>query len=402
MILAKNDKLREFLGKAEITEHIKALELMVKHKAQYDEMEALADPTSDKYIADELARGEALKKIKQGEFLDDLRRIDAYEKNAPEAVIEPHVEYMKILDKEGVGSESAEAMLYRVDNPEYNQWRVDLKPIDESKIPIWRIDVKYAEQDKAYSDLTNTAEKGEYLDKNREYWTARLQREAYEKKLPEDMVDNYVTYGQMPVKGYRQERYLAQNPDLAQALGKEILAKIPSEQYDVLNEQYEKEDKDYEDLIGVEAKENYLAENPQYANDRHRRDAYKAFVPDDQIEKYVLWKNIPTGEGNEYQDEWFMMENMDFYGLVFKGILGRAKMDFLKVPTREVHAKYQDYKLMSTQGKRNFRIENPDLEEWLVLAKGYKPVGGDAKNEPLSQTNQQFEELMKRIEALRR
>ena len=97
-----------------------------------------------------------------------------------------------------------------------------------------------------------------------------------------------------------------------------------------------------------------------------------------------------------------MMDNMDFYDVVFKGILGKAKMNFLKVPTREVYAKYQDYQLMSTQGKKNFRIENPDLEEWLVLAKGYKPVGGDAKNEPLSQTNQQFEELMKRIEALRR
>src|SRR3990167_2611931 len=156
LILAKNDKLREFLGKAEITEPIKALELMVKHKAQYDEIEALGDPTSDKYIADELARNERIKGIKTGEFLDDLRRIEAYEKNAPEAVIEPHVEYMKILDKEGVGSESAEAMLYRVDNPEYNQWRQDLKPIDESKIPIWRVDVKYAEQDKAFSDLTNT------------------------------------------------------------------------------------------------------------------------------------------------------------------------------------------------------------------------------------------------------
>ena len=59
-------------------------------------------------------------------------------------------------------------MLYRVDNPEYNKWRQDLQPIDESKIPIWRIDVKYEKQDNEYSEIKNPAEKADYLDKNRE------------------------------------------------------------------------------------------------------------------------------------------------------------------------------------------------------------------------------------------
>ena len=71
------------------------------------------------------------------------------------------------------------------------------------------------------------------------------------------------------------------------------------------------------------------------------------------------------------------MENLDFYEQVYKGILGNDKRNFSKVPTSEVFAKYLEYlQIDSRQAKMrdDFRWDNLDLDDWLVLKFEYTPV----------------------------
>ncbi len=317
-----------------------------------------------------------------------------------QGVIEQHVAYGKIQDKEGVGSSSAEVMLYRVDNPEYDKWRQDknvwgdsaLKPIDQTKIPIWRIDVKYAKDDDNYDalgdktrpefyiadDKARAQARADYLATNADYRIARRQRDFYNLDTPEitNLVlrDKYVSYYELPTKGYRQERFLVNNPDLAKVMGKTVPNRVPSEQYDIISEQYSKQDDEYQTILDsfdinqakeqAQATQAYLKANPDYAKSRIARDAYKLYVPDQQVENYVGYKTLPSGT---YQDDWFMMEHPDFYQQVYLGVLGKPRMDFRNTPTREVYTKYQFYQVLPSASKDNYLFSNRDLEDWLLL-----------------------------------
>jgi hypothetical protein len=105
------------------------------------------------------------------------------------------------------------------------------------------------------------------------------------------------------------------------------------------------------------------------------RDAYYKYVPEQHIDGYVDYYTI-VGEGKPtdwpdtvsyWEDDWFLMENQDYYREVYLGILGLQKRDFSKVPTREIGAKYITYKKMDTGMERDqYRIDNPDLDEWGV------------------------------------
>ena len=135
--------------------------------------------------------------------------------------VKAHVDYMRLQDKEGVGSSSAEVMLFRVDNPTYDQWRQDknlwgdnsLKPVDATKIPGWRIDVKWQKEDSDYEAIQNDlpAKQSElrqaYLAKNPDYADDRRRREAYSlsnsvtgEKFPTSEVESYVKYMQIQDK----------------------------------------------------------------------------------------------------------------------------------------------------------------------------------------------------------
>ena len=81
-----------------------------------------------------------------------------------------------------------------------------------------------------------------------------------------------------------------------------------------------------------------------------------------------------------YDREWYLRENKEFYQDVWLGILGNQKIDFDRIPTREVFDLYQVYlSLPLGSARMGYRIENPELDAWLVLSKGYKPATGEPK-----------------------
>lgn len=52
-------------------------------------------------------------------------------------------------------------------------------------------------------------------------------------------------------------------------------------------------------------------------------------------------------------------------------------IDFAKIPTEEVERLYEKYQSLPGTGneRKDFRAKHLDLDAWLVLAKGYIPIG---------------------------
>jgi len=152
-----------------------------------------------------------------------------------------------------------------------------------------------------------------------------------------------------------------------------------------LDEQYSKPQGRTEERRRV-FRESLLAANPEYARDRRRRDAYDMKLQESLVETYVDWyidySQKPEGlEGDWYEDDWFLMENMDFYNAMVAAGAWQEK-DFSKVPTRPVFELYKTYQgLPRGKARDDFRAQHLDLDAWLVLKFGYKPIGsrGDKK-----------------------
>jgi hypothetical protein len=453
LLMIDDPKLREYLLRDIPDTPREALELKIKHRDLFDLMDNYSDKDSANYLDDTIivkdgktARQIAVEKLKADnpDWVEDMHRIDAIEKGTfdnptSDAIINEHLEYSKIIDTEGLGSTSAEAMLYRVDNPDYNEWRMSeawgdnsLQPVDQTKIAGWRIDVKYRKQDAEYDALPETGpERADYLATHEEYRLDRRRREAYALTnkegvtFPLEQVENYVTYYETDSKGFRQERYLLENPDFANAMhtikGIDLPdpAKVPAVQYDDIYDQYKDQFEmqdgyaDFESPYYIEDvnKRQAAYDALRFTNGKDgqltgfgkaeiRRDAYAKFVPDEYVDRYTDYytiekQGIPASYPNMpyYEDDWYLMEHPDFYQNVYLGLLGHQGRDFSKVPpTREIGALWIQYNSLSgDQERKNFRIANPDLEAWMEKALDYKPLKKSAKT--LTPEEEKFEEI---------
>ncbi len=425
LMMAKDTALRDFLGLKPTDTPIASLELKVKNRANFDTLDSYSDENSPDYIADDKARVVAVAKFKADnpEFVDDTRRIEAIEKGTDEAPIDDalvtaHVGYGRLLDQEGVGSSSAEVMLYRVDNPDYNTWRMDtniwgdqaLKPIDETRIPIWRIDVKYVNEDTEYDALPSTGTvRADYLAKNPDYRIARRQRNFYNLNTPlvTNLVlrDKYVGFYESSDKGYVKDHYLLDNPDLEAILTDPAImgnnvrdkvdpTKVPDKRYDEIYTQFQALF-DQWDSYGLGTSPNYIpdpddrakardtliARNPDFKRARWEQDAYllfigqEKFVPDYLGYKDITSKGKPAGQDYWFEDDWFLLDHPDFYkAMVDKGQW--QERDFSRVPPKDVYDEYLVYDAiigsadMSQRAARfQFRRTHPRLDAWLVLIK---------------------------------
>lgn len=401
LMLAKDPEYLKWKGLKPTDTPIAALELKVKNRTYLDTLASYGKQDSPDYIADEKARAVAVAKLRADNpsAVDDMRRIEAIEKGTDklpvdQKVVDAHVTYGKLQDAPGVGSSSAEVMLYRVDNPEYDTWRQDanvwgnsaLKPIDQSRIPIWRIDVKYHNEDTEYEAIKATlpAEqarlKDEYMAKHPEYRKDSRRREAYQKGLS-GQVENYVAYYELPVSGYRQERFLFNNPNFASALGLKVPDRVPAEQYDIL---LEKPEKTPDDLL--------------------RMDAYKLYVPEKFVNDYAGYYRLVKPTNYEvlnktalwFEDDWFMYEHPQFYRDVYIGLLKKQPINFTKLPTRQVFAKYLNYvQLVTNSQQRQYRWDNEDLDAWGSIRFGWTPINRQPNPETAGQRAQrEFREGM--------
>ena len=438
LMLSKDPEYLKWKGLKPSDTPIASLELKVKNRANFDKLAGYSDKDSPDYIVDEKKRAEAIKKFRADNptFVDDTRRIDAIEKGTEKAPIDPkivdaHVAYTKLQGAPGVGSSSAEVMLYRVDNPKYDKWRQDvnvwgdnaLKPVDQSRIPIWRIDVKYAKEDAAYEAIKNPlpAEQArlrdEYMASHPEYRKDAQRREAYGLtnsrtgyRFPAALVTKYVAYNELSVKGKRRDRFLVENPKFANALkaaGKLAdlpnPATVPAVQYDDIYDRFQQQF-DIAEWNGKPESKYFIADpKVRAAQDKElrfdkvgkltafgiaetRRQAYADFVPENYVDDYVGYFSImkegkPKGVELWFDDDRFLISHPEFYGEVYIGLLGRKEANLTRIPSKDFETTYNEQysKLATATSRRNFRLMNLGFDAEGVDYFGWEPIKGEVK-----------------------
>jgi len=204
-------------------------------------------------------------------------------------------------------------------------------------------------------------------------------REALDKGLATRLIEPYVSYYELPSTGYRRDRFLLNNPEFAKVLGLKVSEKVPSERYDELLEMEER--------------------TPEQ---EFEMDAYKMFVPDELVPDYVGYKTLPSGT---YEDDWWMMEHPDFYKEVYLGILGNQRKDYRKVPSRVVGTKYLKYQALTYGVDRDkYRLDNPDLDEWGVLAGIWTTTMSEKRRRlgitPQERLEEDVQKMIERIEGV--
>lgn len=335
--------------------------LLLKTEEKYRELfhtiSRYSDEDSPQYIVDEDERKREIEKIRLTEittgveFRDIERQVKAIEKGTndkptPQGIIDAHVEYGRLEDEEGVNSNKKLA-LFRIDNLEYNEWRMDedlwnkpLQPIEEDRIRIWRLDIQWAEKDAEYEAFRTDEDREAFLARWMPYHKSRLLRKVYAiDGFPEEQIDTYVRHYTDPSlkkpegwkdktgtdDWYEDDWFLQENPEFHEAMI-------------VLNIWEEKREKGR--VISI--------------------DKYFPLVPTRKVfKKYLIYLSIPQ------------------YPAAIR---------------------------------KNYRIDNTDFDDWLVDAKGFIPADpADKKVIPDYQQriaeftmdiDKQLEELGERIKEL--
>ncbi len=418
---------------------MRALVLKIEHRELSGLYDAYSDRDSSSYISDNDAREEARDKLKTDnpKWVDDMRRVEAIEHEASDTIIEDWMDRGRLVDEFSGGS--SEVKVWLLDHPETHKWALEQELLSDDgsewNEPMLRINARWREQDTEYDALETTEERETYLDEREDYRKDRRRRDAFGlesptgEQFPETEIENYVEYYELPEKGFSQERFLVDNPEFAKAMH-EVKGidlpdpdKVPDVQYDEI---YERFQDDFDKLDGFsdfnsphyisdpdkrEAARNELRFTDDglttFGKEEIRRDAYGSFVPENHVDSYVGYYSIlKVGKPDDwddrfgwYEDDWFFMEHMDFYREVYLGLFRRERKDFRNVPSREVFRFYQVYlSLPKGDMRTNYRIDNPELDDWLVLAKGYTSVG-DKERLPIERYQEQIVEFQRIIDA---
>jgi len=293
----------------------------------------------------------------------------------PRSLIGNYFELNEIVRNTSGGSR--EAKLYKLENPDYLAFGVenlDWSDLADESIDALRLQVKYKDLYslyEAYGDRKSDqyikdskdrqATREKLLADNPEFRDDRRRVDAYQMNLPMELIENYVEFYSLPSSGFWRERYRLENSrfnesmiDLAGLVPFDPDYKVPDIRYDEIYENWKELFDAYDDVIGTEterkvARGKILADNPDFASDRRRREAYGKFVPEKHIETYVSYFEVP-GKPDDYpknvsyyEDDWFLMEHEDFYKIVYLGIMGNKERDFSEVPTRKILNKYLTY-----------------------------------------------------------
>ncbi|GAJ01004.1 unnamed protein product, partial [marine sediment metagenome] len=257
----------------------------------------------------------------------------------------------------------------------------------------------YIEDDKAREKARD-----KLLEENPIFRDDRRRVEAYQLEFPDDQIETYVEYSNLPAKGFEQERYLLEHAEFYKSMIdlKDLVPfdpgyKVPDAKYDEIYHQWEDLFEQYEAVTGTKsqrkaAREKILTANPEFAFDRRRREAYGNFVPEHLVDTYAEWFTTKPQKSDDpwfdehptqtyYGDDWWLMERMEFYDtMVAMGLW--EERDFSKVPTKAVFALYKTY-VGIPQGapQLNYRARFPELDAWGVLKFGWVPIGQRGKKE---------------------
>ena len=235
------------------------------------------------------------------------------------------------------------------------------------------------------------------------YYTKAASSEGYSEKH----WDKYVELVALPSWGSWRERFLLENRGfydeyIDKEIGDHTLItedKVKPVERDLVYGEFYKEFRKWDDTGGmtedeVKVMHEGLFTDANFKEAYYRVDAYDKYIAPEVIEDYVEWytsDEIKRPEGYKfdvwYEDDWWLQDHKEFEEAMVQlykdtdGASGwKAKRDYTKVPPREVFDLYQVYlSLPPGSARMGYRIENPDLDDWLVLSKGYKPATGEPK-----------------------
>ena len=163
-------------------------------------------------------------KIDNPDWVADMRRVEAIDNDASPEQIEKWADRGKKIDKFGAGSSEAKAWL--LDNPEAHKWALDNKLLTDDGSD-WNEEVI-----RLNVELSGLEEGSE------QHSIVKRKIEAHSSGFTQ--IDDYVNYYTLEVRGFRQERYLAENPEFASEMlsikGIELSDYIPPVEYDDLIE----------------------------------------------------------------------------------------------------------------------------------------------------------------------
>jgi len=312
------------------------------------------------------------------EYKDNDRRIEAISKDGD---ADKWVERGKLIDQYGAGS--SEAKVWLLDNPDIHQWAIEQGILTDDGSD-WNEDI-----------LRLNVEMAQLDPESEKYKALELKKSAYS-RVSAEMVDQYVEYYDLPDTGYRRERYLKDNPEFTEAMGLKMPEKVPSGKYDEL---LEKENKTPEDLI--------------------RMEAYKDYVPDEYVERYVEFESLQDKGKPDYWpdditwrgEDWYLIDHPAFYENIYVTHMGlkernfeNLKDEYRKYYTEEVFNLYETWKgLPQGTERRNFEYDHPDLDMLLHIEKGTALETEKKKTETEDKTSdgksrrEQIAELRERI-----
>ncbi len=361
------------------------------------------------------------------EWVADSRRIEALQKDATEEIAESWVDRGRKVDEFSAGS--PEASLAMVDDLDTYRWALDEGLLTDDgglpdgdprlaagrqsaqwNIPVLRLDVKWREQDdlwESYSDPdsenfipADEADKREQarallLAGNDDYRQDRRRREAFQRDVPEDLIENYVGYYEEDAIGFRRERLLLEVEGLAEALELDKPTFVPHANFDDLREEWQGTFDTFAD-VAEDDKAVFLIRNRTFHLAKLEMDAYTLGFQPDLAPNYVKYYRLlaegrpPKWLAQESYHEpiWTLQDNPEFWNTL-KTLRRATDPDwgkdidkrFATTPSRKVYALligYYDRRgIKARDNYRHMLVEGGEtgLETYLVNVLGRVPIG---------------------------
>ncbi len=400
------------------------------------EYENFANSEAPNYIEDSDLRKEAREKFKEDnpDWVADQRRIEAIDNDASPEIIEKWAERGKVIDE--FSPTGSEAQAWLLDNPDTHKWALDNELLTDDgsdwNEDVIRLNVKMRKLDEQYDELsTEGTVRDDFLKSHPEYNDDRRRRTMFGLDASDELVKEFVDYGHVIDEfssGSSQAKlFRIDHPDLSKfgededTLGWEKLKEsdIPVWRIDV---EFETQDNEYQAILDriedsveqTRATDAYLLANPEYHKKRFEREAIRLEFT--RVDEYVDWYTDPILRRPDdydaslpfYEDDWYLMEHIDFYKAMLEAEIFTTRRDFRLVPDRAVGKKYIEYlSIKNNQSARDqYRIDNSDLDEWGVSVGIWVRTMSEKRRREEQTATERFEEkeaedVRKRREALR-
>jgi len=334
----------------------------------------------------------------------------------PEGSVENYFKYSEFGEE--FGYNSAEVKLLLAEDNDLREWldRQEIEtPIEALKIQVEHRDLfnqyaafgdedspQYIEDDDARAEART-----EFLNTHPDFRDDRNRLEVFQSGGSAELAELNVEYGKIAEEfgsnTGEAKLWRLEHPDFTNWAMEnwdwEGTEEYKGMEYYQLQIKWRDMEAEYAEIEGTEARADFLAAHTEFRDDRNRMKAMDAEFPETLIEDWVGWY---AESRSGYEDDWWLMEHKEFYDTMLELGIWTEPRDFSKVPTREVWNLYQTYLGLPTGTPRyDFRAKHPDLDAWLVLKFGYKPISGrgekGAEKTPWEEAAQvaQFQELFK-------